>query len=209
MQIRADGYRGNDAHDQADEDQQLDRQPHPVRRLVRLVRQIDGLRPEEHGVYEAHGIGHRERAGDRRDIGRDAVEQRALMDFDRSRRRTSPSTGSRSAAARPPWPPSATMASVAVIGMAEKRPDSLRMSRVPASWSMMPAAMNSEALNVAWFIMWKIAATAASGLPNEQRGDQAEMADGRIGQKALQVLLEDREIGAQQQRRQPAMPTMK
>ena len=39
------------------------------------------------------------------------------------------------------------------------------MSRVPVSWSMMPAAMKSEALNVAWFIMWKIAATAASGLP--------------------------------------------
>ena len=35
------------------------------------------------------------------------------------------------------------------------------MSRVPVSWSMMPAAMNSDALNVAWFIMWKTAATAA------------------------------------------------
>ena len=38
------------------------------------------------------------------------------------------------------------------------------MSRVPVSWSMMPAAMNSDALNVAWFMMWKIAATSASGL---------------------------------------------
>ena len=38
------------------------------------------------------------------------------------------------------------------------------MSRVPVSWSMIPAAMKSEALNVAWFIMWKTAATAASGL---------------------------------------------
>ena len=27
---------------------------------------------------------------------------------------------------------------------------------------MMPAAMNSEALKVAWFMMWKTAATAAS-----------------------------------------------
>ena len=39
------------------------------------------------------------------------------------------------------------------------------MSRVPASWSMMPAAMNSEALKVAWFMMWNTAATAASGVP--------------------------------------------
>ena len=38
------------------------------------------------------------------------------------------------------------------------------MSRVPLSWSMMPAAMNSDALNVAWFMMWNTAATAASGL---------------------------------------------
>ena len=58
----------------------------------------------------------------------------------------------------------AMMASVPVMGMARSRPLSLRMSRVPVSWSMMPAAMNSEALKVAWFMMWKTAATAASGL---------------------------------------------
>ena len=58
----------------------------------------------------------------------------------------------------------ATMASVAVIGMAWRRPPSLRMSRVPVSWSTMPAAMNSDALNTAWLTMWKIAATNASGV---------------------------------------------
>ena len=47
----------------------------------------------------------------------------------------------------------ATMASVAVIGIMERRPDSRRMSRVPLSWSTMPAAMNSDALKVAWFMM--------------------------------------------------------
>ena len=31
------------------------------------------------------------------------------------------------------------------------------MSRVPVSWSTMPAAMNSDALNVAWFMMWNTA----------------------------------------------------
>ena len=56
------------------------------------------------------------------------------------------------------------MASVAVIGMKRYRPLRRRMSRVPVSWSMMPAAMNSEALNVAWFRMWKTAATAPSGV---------------------------------------------
>ena len=55
----------------------------------------------------------------------------------------------------------ATIASVAVIGMKRHSPLSRRMSRVPVSWSMMPAAMNSDALNVAWLTMWKIAATSA------------------------------------------------
>ena len=55
----------------------------------------------------------------------------------------------------------ATKASVPVIGIAFHRPDRRRMSRVPVSWSMMPAAMNSEALKVAWFMMWNTAATAA------------------------------------------------
>ena len=58
----------------------------------------------------------------------------------------------------------ATMASVAVIGIMVRRPDRRRRSRVPLSWSTMPTAMNSEALKVAWFMMWNTAATAASGL---------------------------------------------
>ena len=75
------------------------------------------------------------------------------------------------------------------------------MSRVPASWSMMPAAMNSDALKVAWFMMWKIAATAASGVPSpEQQHHQADMADGRIGQESLEVLLEQRQERPDQER---------
>ena len=58
----------------------------------------------------------------------------------------------------------ATHARVAVMGMARRRPLRRRMSRVPVSWSMMPTAMNSEALKVAWLRMWNTAATAASGL---------------------------------------------
>ena len=57
----------------------------------------------------------------------------------------------------------ATVATVAVIGMAWPRPLRRLRSRVPVSWSTMPAAMNSDALNVAWFIMWNTAATSASG----------------------------------------------
>ena len=76
-----------------------------------------------------------------------------------------------------------------------------RMSRVPVSWSMMPAAMNSDALKVAWLMMWNSAATAPSGVPMpEQQRDQAEVAHRRVGQQALQVVLEDRLVGAEHQR---------
>jgi hypothetical protein len=37
----------------------------------------------------------------------------------------------------------------------------------------------------------------------EQQRDQPEVADGAVGQQALQVVLEDRHVGAQQQRGQP------
>ena len=78
------------------------------------------------------------------------------------------------------------------------------MSRVPVSWSMMPAAMKSDALNVAWFSMWKIAATQRErAVQAEQQRDQAEMADRRVGEQALEVLLEDRDVGAEHERDEP------
>ena len=46
-----------------------------------------------------------------------------------------------------------TVASVAVRGIARYRPLSRDRSRVPVSWSTMPAAMNSDALNVAWLMI--------------------------------------------------------
>ena len=63
----------------------------------------------------------------------------------------------------------ATIASEPVIGIAWIRPSSRRMSRVPVSWSMMPTAMNSEALKIAWFMMWNTAATTDSGVPMPSR----------------------------------------
>ena len=65
----------------------------------------------------------------------------------------------------PAFDAAATMARVAVCGMKRQSPLMRRISRVPVSWSMMPAAMNREALKVAWLITWKIAATAASWVP--------------------------------------------
>ena len=53
-----------------------------------------------------------------------------------------------------------------VSGIIAPSPDSLRIDRVWAAWSTMPAAMNSAALNVACATMWNIAATTAPWVPN-------------------------------------------
>ena len=63
----------------------------------------------------------------------------------------------------------ATMASVPVCGMYFQSPFIRRMSRVPASCSMIPAAMKSDALNVAWLPMWNTAATFESGESRPRR----------------------------------------
>ena len=57
------------------------------------------------------------------------------------------------------------MASIAVCGIDFHRPLMRRMSRVPHSWSMIPAAMKRLALKMAWLMMWNTPATAASGVP--------------------------------------------
>ena len=62
--------------------------------------------------------------------------------------------------------------------------------------------MNSDALKVAWFMMWKIAATCPRGVQPGQQRDQPEVADGRIGQQPLEVLLENGDERAQDERDQ-------
>ena len=63
----------------------------------------------------------------------------------------------------------ATIASVPVCGMCFQSPFRRRMSRVPTSCSMIPAAMKSDALNVAWLPMWNTAATFERGESKPRR----------------------------------------
>ena len=55
----------------------------------------------------------------------------------------------------------AMVAITAVTGIALASPPSRRISRVPVSWSTIPAAMNSAALKAAWLRMCSTAASAA------------------------------------------------
>ena len=58
----------------------------------------------------------------------------------------------------------ATSTSVPITGISAISPPSLRRSRVCASWSTMPALMNSAALKAAWLRMWNTATTIDSGV---------------------------------------------
>ena len=60
----------------------------------------------------------------------------------------------------------AIVITVAVTGISWRRPPSLRMSRVPVSWSTMPALMKSAALKAQWLRMWNTPATAPASVPN-------------------------------------------
>ncbi|SST06677.1 Uncharacterised protein [Acinetobacter baumannii] len=59
--------------------------------------------------------------------------------------------------------------SVAVNGNSCQIPLNFLRSRVPVSWSMIPAIINRAALKVAWLIIWKIAAATAKGEPIPSR----------------------------------------
>ena len=92
------------------------------------------------------------------------------------------------------------MARVAVNGISLIRPLSLRMSRVPLSWSMMPGGHEQRGLEGG--VVEDVEHRGHGGqraVQAQQQGDQAQVADGRVGQQALEVVLEHRAIGAEQQ----------
>ena len=95
----------------------------------------------------------------------------------------------------------AISASALLIGISCNSPPSRLMSRVPVSWSTIPALMKSAALKIAWLRMWNTATVAADARAEaQQHGHQAEMAHGRIGEDRLEVVLEQRDPGADQHR---------
>src|SRR3546814_19741988 len=74
----------------------------------------------------------------------------------------------------------ATVAMVAVIGISAASPPRGRASRVPVSWSTMPAVLNSAHLTVAWFRIWKTQEKAAEGVPKENRMVKRTGQTGRV-----------------------------
>ena len=74
---------GDDADDEARQDEKLGRKPHQERGLVRRARQVGRSRAEEHVADEAQRIGDREHAGQGDDIRKRLIDERVVVDLDR------------------------------------------------------------------------------------------------------------------------------
>ncbi len=94
-----------------------------------------------------------------------------------------------------------------MIGINRHKPLRRRISRVPLSWSMIPAAMNKRRLEsrVVHDVEDGGDLSQRSVEPDQQR-DQPEMTDRGVRQQALQVLLKGREKGTQNKRDEAGGP---
>ena len=108
----------------------------------------------------------------------------------------------RASAGRRPSRPPATAAAAGHDGhRAGRRPASLRRSRVPALWSTMPTTRNSVALNSAWRDQQgEPAERGRPGADAHQHDEEAQLADGAVGQQHLDVVLPQRPPAAEQHR---------
>ncbi|KAG0956664.1 hypothetical protein G6F31_012595 [Rhizopus arrhizus] len=199
MQHRCHGQRRGHAYRDADHHQQLHRHLHPARRLVRHAVQVVRAGAEEGVVHEAQAVGHAEHAGQQRGdrhrrthearatrgdrfgeqhfLGQEAVEQRHACHGRRRHHRQGGGDGHGLVQA-------GQAAQVARAGFVVHDPGSHEQRRLEGGVveDVEHAGDHRHRRGQA-----------------EQQGDQAQVRDRRIGQQALQVVLEDRVPGADQQ----------
>ncbi|MNZ61079.1 hypothetical protein D3C78_791630 [compost metagenome] len=196
---RADHLRREDPHQQASEHQQLDRRAHPARWLVGGVRQVGRGRTEEHIHGETQGVGHAEGTGDRchdrqaqldpaRGIdehgfgeehlfGEEAVEQRHA--------------GHRGAGDHGQGG-----------GERHQLVQAAEFADIAGAAFVVDDARGHEQRGLERRVVEDVEHRGDGGqraVQAEQQGDQAQVADGRVGQQSLEVVLEHRAIRPEQQ----------
>nr|GEZ81302.1 hypothetical protein [Tanacetum cinerariifolium] len=179
--------------------QQFNRQAHPARRLVGRVRQPGRFRAEEHIDREPQGIGHAEDPGDRRDhrqgdldpvgrgdehglgkehfLGQETIEQR------HPGHRCAGDHGQRG-------------------GVGHQLDQPAQFADVAGTAFMVNNARRHEQRSLERGVVEDMKHRRHCGqrtVQPQQQGDQAQVADGGVGQQALEVVLKHRRISANHQ----------
>ena len=200
MQERSEGKARNDTDQQAKQNQKLDRTAHPMRRLVRLMRQVMRWWPEKRRIDETYGIGDRENTGNRGDVRRDRIEPGRQVRFNsfskehflgneaieqrHARHGCTRHHGERCRIGHGPQQP-AQLAHVAGAGL------------------MVDDARGHKQRCLENRMVDHVEDCSNGGkrtAKTKQNGNQAKVADGRIGKQAFEVLLENREEAGNQKR---------
>ena len=196
---RADHLRRENPHHQAGEHQQLHRRAHPAWRFVGGVRQVGGGRAEEHVDGKAQRVGDAEGAGDGRDdrqldfdpgrgvdehgfgeehlFGQEAVEQRH--------------PGHRGAGDHGQGG-----------GERDQLDQAAELANVAGAAFVVDDPRGHEQRGLEGGVVEDVEHRGHGGqraVQAQQQGDQAQVADGRVGQQALEVVLEHRAVRAEQQ----------
>ena len=201
-QDRLHGQRRQHADQQADRHQHLHRHLHPAWRFMRRAWQVDGVAVEEHVVDEAQRIGHREYAGkshrDRQQpaelhhgrrtdrLGEEHFLRQKTIEQRHAGHRRRRHHGQRR-------------------GIGHEFPQAVDAAHVAAAGFVVDDAGGHEQRRLENGVVDDVKHPGyrrQRRADAEQRGDQAEMADCRIGEQTFQVVLEQRDEGAGQQRDQ-------
>ncbi|MCY1433400.1 hypothetical protein D9M71_494270 [compost metagenome] len=198
-QQRANRLGREHADHQAGQHQQFDRRTHPARGLMGCVGQVGGRGAEEHIDGKAQGIGHAEGTGDGRDyrqgcfdpggrgnehrfgekhlLGQETVEQGhaghgGAGDHGQGR------------------------------GKRYQPEQSTEAANVAGAALVVDDARGHEQRGLESGVVEDVKHCGycrQRAVEAQQQGDQAQVADGRVGQQALEVILEHGRVGAQQQ----------
>ncbi len=198
----ADGEFGKNADQHARRHQQPARQQHPARRIVRLARQICGLRAEKDLVNEAQRVGDTEHPRYRR--GKRQEDALPVRTVDKNRFGEEHFLGQKTI--QKGYARHRRRRHHRQRGGNRHRPVQPRQARqIARAGLVVDDARSHEQRGLEGRVVENVEHGGNQGeraVHAEQQGDEPEMADCRIGQHALHVLLEDREVATEHQRAQ-------
>ena len=191
------------AHYKTSQHQQFNRHPHPVRRFVRHARQtLAGVRAKENGDREPQRIRHAEDARQHRSHRQQSVKPRRGADKNRFGEKHF--FGNKTVQQRHPGHGCARHHGQRG-GDRHVAPQATEAAYIPRAGLVVNDADRHEQRRLEGRMVDDVKDRRHGRqrtVQTQQRGDETEVRDGRIGQQALQVILKNSRKTAYQQRRQ-------